>query len=196
MIIGTTRAFFFIVFDGHLSDRACLPVRARNDAAASSAVRLAGIWAIRPQLKQSMTSPRRRRGRSTTLVLCGSASSVVLAWEECSHESLVSHWSAIHRCGHRGRPDLTASDAARCGSECRSGAGHHLRAPSASYPTCLPPRLLVQCSPADRRWRRPMVPVVISARTGAHPVENNDQRHRRTHRAQSRLRCLGAEFRR
>src|SRR3954466_15874657 len=36
----------------------------------------------------------------------------------------------------------------------------------------------------------------VSPRTGAHPVENNDQRHRRTHRAQSRLRRLGAEFRR
>src|SRR4051794_23094535 len=46
---------------------------------ALSAVRLVGIWAIRPQLKQSMTSPRRRRGRSTVVVLCGSVSSVVLA---------------------------------------------------------------------------------------------------------------------
>ena len=84
----------------------------------------------------------------------------------------LSYWSAIHRCDHRDNPDLTASDAARCGVECRSGAGHHLRAPPASYPTCLPPRLLrcspvLRCSPADRRWRRPMVPVVVSTRSAA-----------------------------
>ena len=56
----------------------------------------------------------------------------------------------------------------------RSGAGHHLRAPPTSYPTCLPARLLrcspvLRCSPADRRWRRPMVPLVVSAATRSLP---------------------------
>jgi hypothetical protein len=46
---------------------------------ASSAVRLAGIWAIRPQLKQAMISLRRRRGRSIGLVQPGSVASVLFS---------------------------------------------------------------------------------------------------------------------
>src|SRR6516164_7089088 len=78
-------------------------------------------------------------------------------WSKSSHEGLVSHRSAGRGrdlCDH---PDLTTSDAAWCRAECRSGAGHHLRAlpPSSParvqtllslLPTRLPRRLL-------RCWR-------------------------------------------
>src|SRR5262245_53070614 len=94
--------------------------------------------------------------------------------EESSHEGMVGHRFGIHRRGHRGNSDLTASEAAaRCRAECRSGAGHHL---PEGLQACLPPRLLrllrllrypplllLRWPPADRRRWWPMVPVVVQA---------------------------------
>src|SRR5262245_66521132 len=108
---------------------------------------------------------------------------------------MVSHRSRIHDRDHRDNSDLTESEAvAWCRVERQSGGGHHL---PWSLQTCLPPELLrlLRCSsrllrcpslllrqpPADRRRRRPMVPVIrlasfAAAEGGGGPVGAVDGR--------------------